>query len=87
MAGKHRARNRSIQIIRTATVAAKDCKRTNTLQFHVIFNLLLIFYYFLTSKFIQNSKIKFPLPHRIQRPASKQLRSLFLAKRPNTHFQ
>ena len=35
MAGRHRTRNKSIQIIRTATVAAKDCKRTNTLEFHV----------------------------------------------------
>ena len=35
MAGRHRARNRSIQIIRTATVAAKDCQRATTTQFHV----------------------------------------------------
>ncbi len=35
MAGRHRSRFRSIQIIRTATVAAKDCKRVSTLQFHV----------------------------------------------------
>ena len=34
MAGRHRARKRSIQIMRTAIVAAKDCKRPNTLQFH-----------------------------------------------------
>merc|ERR1712070_880633 len=32
MAGRHRSRNKSIQIIKTATVAAKDCKRTATLQ-------------------------------------------------------
>eukprot|EP01041_Mallomonas_annulata_P001263 gene1263-2440_t len=67
MAGKHRARNKSIQVIRTATVAAKDCKRPNTLQYH-------------------NSKIQFPLPHRILRPATRQLRSVFSAVRPNTHF-
>lgn len=35
MAGRHRSRNKSIQIIRTATVAAKDCKRVTTTQFHV----------------------------------------------------
>lgn len=35
MAGRHRTRNKSIQIIRTAVVPAKDCKRANTLQFHV----------------------------------------------------
>lgn len=34
MAGRHRSRNKSIQIIRTATVADADCKRPNTLQFH-----------------------------------------------------
>ena len=34
MAGRHRARARSIQIIRTATVANEDCKRVNVMQFH-----------------------------------------------------
>eukprot|EP00353_Schmidingerella_taraikaensis_P014660 CAMPEP_0185572978 /NCGR_PEP_ID=MMETSP0434-20130131/4815_1 /TAXON_ID=626734 ORGANISM="Favella taraikaensis, Strain Fe Narragansett Bay" /NCGR_SAMPLE_ID=MMETSP0434 /ASSEMBLY_ACC=CAM_ASM_000379 /LENGTH=117 /DNA_ID=CAMNT_0028189063 /DNA_START=51 /DNA_END=401 /DNA_ORIENTATION=+ len=52
MAGRHRSRNRSIQVIKTAVVAPKDCKRDSTLQFH-------------------DSKIKFPLPHRILRPSSK----------------
>ena len=33
MAGRHRTRPRSIQIIRTATVAAKDLKRNNPMQF------------------------------------------------------
>merc|ERR1719443_358220 len=33
MAGRHRARPRSIQIIRTATVASKDLKRPNGMQF------------------------------------------------------
>ena len=33
MAGRHRARPRSIQIIRTSTVAAKDLKRANGMQF------------------------------------------------------
>jgi len=71
MAGRHRARNKSIQIIRTAVVAAKDCKRETTTQFH-------------DSK---ENKIKFPLPHRILRPSSKQLRSTFSSLKPNTHFQ
>jgi len=35
MAGRHRSRNKSIQIIRTATVPAKQCKRVSVLQFHV----------------------------------------------------
>lgn len=67
MAGRHRSRFRSIQIIRTATVAAKDCKRPATLQFH-------------------DSKIRFPLAHRILRAPTRQLRSLYLAKRPQTYF-
>eukprot|EP00543_Licmophora_paradoxa_P007238 CAMPEP_0202443818 /NCGR_PEP_ID=MMETSP1360-20130828/2988_1 /ASSEMBLY_ACC=CAM_ASM_000848 /TAXON_ID=515479 /ORGANISM="Licmophora paradoxa, Strain CCMP2313" /LENGTH=184 /DNA_ID=CAMNT_0049059615 /DNA_START=313 /DNA_END=867 /DNA_ORIENTATION=+ len=33
MAGRHRTRPRSIQIIRTATVADEDLKRTNGMQF------------------------------------------------------
>jgi large subunit ribosomal protein L18Ae len=33
MAGRHRTRPRSIQIIRTAIVAAKDLKRVNPMQF------------------------------------------------------
>ncbi len=68
MAGRHRARFQSIQIIKTATVAAKDCKRTSTLQF-------------------LNNKIKFPLPHRILRSATKQNDSVFAAVRPNTFFK
>jgi large subunit ribosomal protein L18Ae len=67
MAGRHRARNKSIQIIRTAVVKSKDVKRAGTLQF-------------------VNSKLKFPLPHRILRPATKDVKSVFSALRPNTHF-
>eukprot|EP00957_Ditylum_brightwellii_P023054 1739260-Ditylum_brightwellii.AAC.1 len=33
MAGRHRTRPRSIQIIRTATLQAKDLKRVNGMQF------------------------------------------------------
>lgn len=40
MAGRHRCRPRSIQIIRTGIVAAKDTKRTDVQQFHVSFLLL-----------------------------------------------
>lgn len=35
MAGRHRARFRSIQIIRTGVVDAKDVKRAHTMQYHV----------------------------------------------------
>jgi large subunit ribosomal protein L18Ae len=34
LASRHRARKSSVQIVRTAVVKAKDCKRANTLQFH-----------------------------------------------------
>ena len=73
MAGRHRSRNKSIQIIRTATIPAKDCKRESTIMFH-------------DSK-ERGSKVRFPLPHRILRPSSKQNRPVFAAMRPNTHFQ
>lgn len=45
MAGRHRSRNQAIQIIKTATVPAKSCKRDNSLQFHVskIFNVITYF--------------------------------------------
>lgn len=33
MAGRHRSRNKSIQIIRTATVSSKDVKRASTTQY------------------------------------------------------
>ena len=68
MAGRHRSRNKSIQIIRTAAMSPKVCKRTSTLQF------------------LKNG-IKFPLPHRILRSASKATRSVFSASKPNTHFR
>ena len=67
MAGRHRTRARSIQIIRTGIVAAKDCKRNNVMQYH-------------------NSKIKFPLSHRIIRAPEKKFRTTFKANRPSTFF-
>lgn len=67
MAGRHRSRNKSIQIIRTAIVADADCKRPTTLMYH-------------------DANLKYPLPHRVVRAPTKQLRSLYLAKRPTTHF-
>jgi len=33
-----------------------------------------------------NNKIKFPLPHRVQREPMKKFRSNFRARRPHTHF-
>jgi large subunit ribosomal protein L18Ae len=34
LAGRHRARKSCIQIVRTATIAAKDCRRIAVTQFH-----------------------------------------------------
>ncbi|RLN90744.1 hypothetical protein BBJ28_00010028 [Nothophytophthora sp. Chile5] len=65
LAGRHRARPRSIQIMRTAIVAAKDTKKTNVQQFH-------------------DSKIQFPLSHRLPRAAEKHHRTVFKASRPCT---
>merc|ERR1711908_78443 len=67
MAGRHRSRFRSIQIISTGIVKAADVKRTNVKQFI-------------------NSKIKFPLQHRILRDPSKRTRSIYKAARPTTFF-
>jgi large subunit ribosomal protein L18Ae len=65
LAGRHRARPRSIQIMRTAILAAKDTKKPSTHQFH-------------------NAHIKFPLTHRLPRPANKAQHSVFKASRPST---
>ncbi len=74
MAGRHRARPRSIQIIRTATIPTKDAKRPNIMQYTDV------------TPEGDSKSVKFPLPHRIQRAPSKALRSTFMANRPNTHF-
>jgi large subunit ribosomal protein L18Ae len=73
MAGRHRTRSRSIQIIKTGTVLDKDCKKVGTTQYHT------------TGE--GKGALKFPLPHRIQRAATKDVKSVFLANRPSTHFR
>lgn len=67
MAGRHRARWSTIQIIRVDTVASNQLRRVNTKQFI-------------------DSAIKFPLPHRVVRPASRKFRKTFAAARPNTFY-
>ncbi|ORZ35599.1 ribosomal L18ae/LX protein domain-domain-containing protein [Catenaria anguillulae PL171] len=66
MAARHRARFRSVQIIRVAEVATKDVRRPYIQQ-------------------ILEKNLKFPLPHRVYRAASKRHNSLFIASRPSTH--
>jgi len=38
------------------------------------------------TKQFHDSKIKFPLPHRLQRPQLKKYRATFAARRPHTHW-
>ena len=74
MAGRHRTRPRSIQIIRTGIIDPKDVKRPNTLQF-------------IGAK---DEKIRFPLPHRVAsaKRGTKALNSrTFVTNRPTTFFK
>lgn len=74
MAGRHRARPRSIQIIRTSIVEDKEVKRPNVLQFANV------------DGEGNPKEVKFPLPHRIVRAPKKSMRTTFKASRPSTHF-
>ena len=74
MAGRHRARPRSIQIIRTGIVEDVAAKRANVLQYTNV------------DPEGNAKEIKFPLPHRIVRAPKKGLRTTFKASRPSTHF-
>ncbi|PVU99176.1 hypothetical protein BB559_000938 [Furculomyces boomerangus] len=67
LAARHRARFRSIHIIRVSQLASKDVKRNYIRQ-------------------LIDSKLKFPLPHRVHKPASKRHRSLLIASRPSTFY-
>jgi len=76
MAGRHRARFASIQIIKTATVREKDTKRVGVQQFHHT-----------KDNDGKAETLRFPLPHRILRASSKQNKSTFSCLRPNTFFK
>eukprot|EP00455_Lapot_gusevi_P057065 TRINITY_DN960_c0_g2_i5.p2 TRINITY_DN960_c0_g2~~TRINITY_DN960_c0_g2_i5.p2 ORF type:complete len:177 (-),score=66.64 TRINITY_DN960_c0_g2_i5:89-619(-) len=65
MAGRHRARKSSIQIVAVNVIEASKCRRASTIQFH-------------------KSNIRFPLVSRLPRASTKQLKSTFLFRRPNT---
>ena len=67
MAGRHRARATTVQIIRTTTLKPSECRRPSVMQYH-------------------NSKISFPLPHRITRAPTNQFKTTFKAQRPNTVY-
>ena len=78
MAGKHRARTSSIQIIKTGVVANLVDKEGNMVSGKTVRRDL--------TKAMLDSKIKFPMSHIIQRPALAKFRSVFIAKRPATIF-
>eukprot|EP00011_Vannellida_sp_DIVA3-517-6-12_P011978 CAMPEP_0114605764 /NCGR_PEP_ID=MMETSP0168-20121206/1220_1 /TAXON_ID=95228 ORGANISM="Vannella sp., Strain DIVA3 517/6/12" /NCGR_SAMPLE_ID=MMETSP0168 /ASSEMBLY_ACC=CAM_ASM_000044 /LENGTH=175 /DNA_ID=CAMNT_0001816619 /DNA_START=142 /DNA_END=669 /DNA_ORIENTATION=+ len=67
MAGRHRARTRSVQIIDVIEVPSSKCKRPNMAEFH-------------------DSKIRFPLPHRVPRATEARYKATFRAGRPNTSY-
>jgi large subunit ribosomal protein L18Ae len=85
LAGRHRARFSTIQIVDTRVVPAgkRALKRYNP-ELHGDTAPAAVSRP-AVKQFI-DSKIKFPLPHRIQRAPSKSLRSTFVAKRPTTFF-
>merc|ERR1712078_235242 len=62
---RYRARFRSVQILKTAQVAAKDVKRDHIKQFC-------------------DSKIKFPICHKVQRAPIRKHRVNFKAAKPQT---
>merc|ERR1711976_178841 len=65
MAGRHRVRSRSAQIMQVQEIPASECKRPNMQDFF-------------------DSKIKFPLPHRIPRTPNQSYKKTFRAVRPCT---
>jgi large subunit ribosomal protein L18Ae len=85
LAGRHRARFSSIQIVDTRVVppGARAIKRYNPEIDGD--NVPIGVKRPIVKQFI-DSKIKFPLPHRIQRAPSKALRSTYNAHRPTTFF-
>jgi large subunit ribosomal protein L18Ae len=83
LAGRHRARFGSIQIVDTRVVpAGVRAMRQYNPELHGD-NVPIGIKRANIKQFI-DSKVKFPLPHRIPRAPTKSLRSTFNAKRPST---
>jgi len=84
MAGRHRARFHSIHIVDTKVVPCgfRQSKRYNP-ELHGD-EVPLSVKRPAVKEFAKN--VKFPLVHRIQRAASKSVRSTFVAQRPTTFF-
>lgn len=86
LSGRHRARFGSIHIVDTRVVPAgrRALKRYNP-EIHgdnVPTGVLRP-----NVKQMIDSKLKFPLPHRVQRAPTKALRATFNARRPTTYFK
>ena len=86
LAGRHRARFGSIQIVDTKTVPAgkRALKRYNP-EIHGDTPPIAVAKE--SVKQFHSSKIKFPLPHRTPRNGDKSKRSTFVASRPSTYFK
>jgi large subunit ribosomal protein L18Ae len=86
LSGRHRARFGSIHIVDTTTVPAgrRATKRYNP-ELHG--DVPPIGVVRPNVKQFIDSKLKFPMPHRIQRPATKALRATYNARRPTTYFK
>ena len=74
MSSRHRARASSIQIRETCVVPGP---MLSAIKGKGIQRVAL--------RQVIGSKVKFALPHRVQRTPKKSLRSTFLAKRPSTY--
>jgi large subunit ribosomal protein L18Ae len=85
LAGRHRARFSSIQIVDTKVVPAgvRATKRYNPELHGDVAPISVVRPQ--TKQFAQRG-VRFPLAHRIQRAASKSVRSTFAANRPTTFF-
>jgi large subunit ribosomal protein L18Ae len=85
LAGRHRARFGSIQIVDTRIVKA-GIKATAEYNPEIHGDVLPESVKRPSLVQFLDSKIKFPLSHRILRASTKTLRSTFTAKRPTTYF-
>ncbi len=85
LAGRHRARFGSIHIVDTRVVPA-GVRASNRYNPEIHGDEVPVAVKRPNVLQFLTSKIKFPLPHRIQRAASKSLRSTFNANRPTTFF-
>jgi large subunit ribosomal protein L18Ae len=85
LAGRHRARFASIQIVSTHLVPA-GVKAQLDYNPEVDGDVQPVAVKRASMKEFLDSQVKFPLSHRIPRASSKSLRSTFTARRPTTFF-